>query len=260
MNSILYTPSLTLQKSSRDSYDTSFTRTTQPGADYLALSGINRNTNEREGLNANNNLLYRRKFHRFGRTLTLGWNNSINKSEGTGTSVFPLTFYNPNGNVDSVRDQNFISSQETRSKSNVFSTSYTEPFGKNKILELNYAYTLNSNISDRDAYNFRLRTKLYDSLNLQQTNFFANDFTAHRAGLNFRIQETKYGLQLGGAVQKSEQENKSIRAIYRVNGKDSVINYKQTFTNFFPTANFNYNFTRSKNLRFNYRGAPTSPA
>lgn len=233
MNSILYTPSLTLQQSSRNTYDTSFTRTTQPGLDYLALSGINRNTNEREGLNLNNNFLYRRKFKKLGRTLTLGWNNSINKSDGNGTSLFPLTFYNPNGLVDSIRDQNFRSSQETKSNNNVFSTSYTEPWGKNKILELNYAYTLNSNTSDRDAYNYRQRTKEYDSLNLQQTNYFENDFLAHRAGFNFRIQEAKYGFQLGGAMQTSEQDNKSIRAIYRVNGKDSVINYKQTFTNFF---------------------------
>ena len=260
MNSILYTPSLTLQRSSRNNFDTSFTRSTQPGLDYLALSGLNLNTNEREGLNLNNNLLYRRKFNKLGRTLTLGWSNSINTSDGTGTSLFPLTFYNPNGSIDSIRDQNFRSSQETKSNNNNFSTSYTEPIGKNKILELNYAYTLNSNTSDRDAYNYRQRSKLYDSLNLQQTNYFENDFLAHRAGLNFRIQETKYGFQLGGAVQTSEQNNKSIRAIYRVNGKDSVINYKQSFINFFPTANFNYNFNRSKNLRFYYRGRTNQPS
>lgn len=260
MNSILFSPSLTLQNSSRNSYDTSSTRTTQGGLDYLALSGISRNTNEREGLNMNNNLLYRRKFSKTGRTLTLGWFNSINSSDGKGTNYNPLVFYNPNGFIDSTRNQDFENSQETKSNNNVLSASYTEPIGKNKILEFNYAYTNNTSTSDRIAYNYNIGSKRYDSLNLQQTNYFENDFLAHRVGFNFRIQNVKSGLQLGGAMQSSDLVSKSIRAIYRVNGKDSSITYNQSFINFFPTANYNYNFSKSKNLRINYRGRTNQPS
>ncbi|MEJ7738866.1 MAG: outer membrane beta-barrel family protein [Chitinophagaceae bacterium] len=259
-NSILFTPSLTLQNSARNSYDTSSTRTTQPGLNYLALSGISRNTSEREGVSLNNNLLYRRKFGKLGRTLTLGWFNSTNTSDGKGTNYNPLVFYNPNGFIDSTRNQDFESSQETKSNNNVLSASYTEPIGKNKILEFNYAYTDNNSTSDRIAYNYNIGSKRYDSLNLQQTNYFENDFLAHRVGLNFRIQTAKSGLQLGGAMQSSDLESKSIRAIFRVNGKDSSINYKQSFINFFPTANYNYNFSKSKNLRINYRGRTNQPS
>ena len=139
------------------------------------------------------------------------------------------------------------------------SSSFTEPIGKNKILELNYAYTDNNSISDREAMNFNPITKEYDSLNPQQTNYFENDFIAHRVGMNFRIQNPKYGFQVGGAVQNSTLDNKSIRAIYRVDGKDSIVLYNQNFTNFFPTANFNYAFSRNKNLRFSYRGRTNQP-
>ena len=260
MNSILYTPTLIVQNSSRNNHSTTSTRTTQPGIDYLAVTGINDNSNERSGISLNNNLLYRRKFGMRGRTLTLGWNNSINNSDGSGKNFSPLTFYNPDGTVDNIRNRDFKSTQETGSNNNVVSASFTEPFGKNKILEFNYAYTNNTSNSDRDASNYNPVTKEYDSINLQQTNYFENDFLAHRLGLNFRIQNLKYGFQVGAAMQNSTLESKSIRGIYRVNGKDSAVMYQQNFTNFFPTANFNYVFSRHKNFRFHYRGRTNQPS
>ena len=259
MNSIMYTPSLVLQNSSRNNNSTTSTRTTQPGIDYIAITGVNDNASQREGLSLNNNLLYRRKFRTRGRTLTLGWSNSINNSEGNGRTFSPLTFYKPDASVDYIRDRNFTSIQETGSNNNVISASFTEPFGKNKILELNYAYTNNTSMSDREASNYNPVTKEYDSINLQQTNYFENDFLAHRLGLNFRVQNQKYGFQVGAAIQNSTLESESIRGIYRVNGKDSSVMYKQNFTNFFPTANFNYIFNRHKNFRFNYRGRTNQP-
>ena len=259
MNSIMYTPGLTIQNSSRNNNSTTSTRTTQPGIDYIAITGINDNASEREGLSLNNNLLYRRKFKMHGRTLTLGWSNSLNNSDGTGKNYSPLTFYKPGNTIDYTRNRDFINTQETSSNNNVVSASFTEPFGKNKILELNYAYTNNSSTSDRKASNYNPVTKEYDSINLQQTNYFENDFLAHRLGLNFRIQNPKYGFQVGAATQNSILESKSVMGIYRVNGKDSAVRYKQNFTNFFPTANFNYVFNRNKNFRFNYRGRTNQP-
>ena len=260
MNSILYTPSLTFQESSRNNHSTTSTRTTQPGIDYTALTGVNDNTSEREGFNLNNNLLYRRKFLMPGRTFTLGWSNSINNSAGDGKNFFPLTFYKPDGAIDYIRERDFISSQETKSNNNVISASFTEPFGKNKILEFNYAYTNNNSNSDRRAFSYDPVSKEYDSVNLQQTNYFENDFLAHRLGLNFRVQNQKYGFQIGAAMQNSTLESVSLRGIYRVNGKDSAVMYKEGFNNFFPTANFNYAFNRNKNFRFNYRGRTNQPA
>ncbi|HET9277183.1 MAG TPA: outer membrane beta-barrel protein, partial [Flavitalea sp.] len=259
MNSILFTPNLVLQNSSRENQSSTSTRTTQPGIDYVTITGINDNGNEREGISLNSNLLYRRKFRTRGRTLTLGWSNSINNSEGTGRTFSPLTFYKLNGSIDYVRERDFRSIQETGSNNNVISASFTEPFAKNKILEFNYAYTYNTSNSDREASNYNPVTKEYDSINLQQTNYFENDFLAHRLGLNFKVQNQKYGFQVGAAIQNSSLESESIRGIYKINGKDSSVMYKQNFINFFPTANFNYTFNRNKNFRFNYRGRTNQP-
>jgi hypothetical protein len=137
----------------------------------------------------------------------------------------------------------------------VISTSYTEPVGMNKLLELNYAYSHRQNKSDRYAYDYNSASGEYDQVNLQQTNNFENYFLAHRMGLNYREQKAKYNYQLGGAMEMSELASRSIRWS---TGKDSTVS--QRFTNFFPTANFTYNFSNSKSFRLNYNGRTNQPS
>jgi hypothetical protein len=45
-----------------------------------------------------------------------------------------------------------------------------------------------------------------------------------------------------------------------LNLADTLIRTHQTFTNFYPTAVFNYQFTRTKNLRFRYSGRTNQPS
>jgi hypothetical protein len=254
MNSVLYTPSLTIQHSDNMNEDTSSTISSELGQEYLALEGKTRNTNVRDGLNFSNNVLYRKKFARIGRTLTLGWSNTYSDSESEGYNISPLIFYNPDGTVFAFRDQNQQSKQKTSTHNNVISLSYTEPLALNKLLELNYAYTNNASTSDRRTNNFNPATKLYDLVNLFQTNNFENDFTASRLGANFRVQEKKYNYQLGIGVQMATQKTQSYYAQF---GKDSSTS--QSYTNFFPTANFNWTPSRTKGLRISYRGRTNQP-
>jgi hypothetical protein len=255
MNSILYTPSLTLQHSENFSNDTSFSTTKIPSAQYLAVTGRNNNTNERDGFNLGNNFLFRHKFGKTGRTVTLGWNNTIGNSESNGLTFSDNEFYLPNGTIYRSLIQNQVSRQKTTTNNNVISTSYTEPFGLNKLLELNYAYTNNHSTSDREADNYNPGSDKYDLPNLRLTNNFKNTFLAHRFGANFRVQNKKYNYQFGLGVQKSTLESQSYQAL---TGKDSV--NKNSYTNLFPTASFNFTPSRSKNLRFNYNGRTNQPS
>lgn len=254
MNSLLYTPNLVVQHSESYSYDTLFTRANKGALDFLANEGVNINSNERDGINLNNNLLYRRKFHKPGRTLTIGLNSSINNSDGNGITQSPLRSYDSAGNLLGTVYQNYMSTQKTRSLNNVISTSYTEPIGNNKLIEVNYAYTNRHSTSDRDAFDYNADSLKYDIINKAQTNYFENDFIAHRAGVNFRLQHQKYSWQIGTAVEHSQLNNYNDRALTG----DTTIN--QTYTNLFPTANFSYQFSRSKNLRVFYRGRTNQPS
>ena len=123
------------------------------------------------------------------------------------------------------------------------------------MIELNYAYTDNHSTSDGKGYDYNTSSGDYDKVNLLTTNYFENDNIINRAGLNYRFQKTKYNFQLGGSVQMTDRNNRSIRA---QTGKDS--SYSQSFVNFNPIANFTYNFSRSKTLRFNYNGRTNQPS
>jgi len=254
MNSILYTPSLTLQHSENFSLDSTFTESITPLKQYLAVRGRTQNTNSRDGFNLGNNLLFRHKFKKTGRTLTLGVNNTTGNSESDGLTYSSNLFYLSDGTLDSAFIQNQNYKQKTTTNNNVISTSYTEPIGLNKLVEINYAYTRNVNESNRKTFNFNDNSGKYDNVNLRQTNDFRNVFEAHRAGINFRVQKTKYNYQFGLGVQQSSLDNSSYRA-----DSNKTFLTSQTYTNLFPTANFNFTPARSKNLRFRYNGRTNQP-
>ncbi len=255
MNSILYTPSVTFQHSDNQNEDTSSTVYSKDAFQYLALQSQTTNTNERDGLNLNNNFLYRKRFHTPGRTLTLGWNNTFSESESNGFTISPITFYKIDGSVQNNSNQNQQNKQETSAHNNVLSISYTEPVGKNKVIEFNYAYTHNASTSDKKTYNYNNVSGKYDIANLPLTNSFENTFEANRFGVNFRQQEKKYNYQLGIGVQRANLTSESFIA---ATSKDSVATHG--YTNFFPVASFNWTPSRTKGIRFNYRGRTNQPS
>ncbi len=255
MNSILYTPSLTLQHSDNTNEDSSTTISSKAGQEYLALSSQTKNTNERDGLNLNNNFLYRKKFHHIGRTLTLGWSNTYGDSKSEGFNISPIKFYKQDGSLQSSSNQNQQNNQKTSTHNNTVSISYTEPAGLNKLIELNYAYTHNASTSDKKTFNYNPATDKYDITNMPLTNRFENGFVANRFGANYRVQNKKYNFQLGIGVQRATLTSNSFQAI---TGKDSLT--QQSFTNFFPTASFNWTPSRTKGLRINYRGRTNQPS
>ncbi|MBM3411921.1 MAG: hypothetical protein FJY19_00855 [Bacteroidetes bacterium] len=254
LTSILYTPQLTLQHSDNSSFDSSMTTSQTPTRSYTAIRTNSRNANVRDGSNFNNNILFRRKFKKIGRTITIGLSSTWGMSESDGKTISNNHFFLPDGNPVLYFAQNQQYSQAIKTRNNIVSTSYTEPLGNNKLLEINYAYTNNFSRSEKETFNYNASNDKYDNPNLLQTNRFKNLFEAHRTGLNFRVQEKKYNYQMGVGVQQSLLENHTYQAATR---KDSLI--RQNFTNFFPTANFNYTPSRSKNLRFSYNGRTNQP-
>ncbi|MEI9908747.1 MAG: outer membrane beta-barrel protein [Bacteroidota bacterium] len=255
LSSILFTPAITIQHSSNFNEDTSFTLSSIPGMEYLGATSRRQNTNERDGINWNNNLLYRKRFRKTGRTFTLGWSNTFGQSESNGFTISNNNAYTSTGTIYRQIRQNQANKQTTNTHNNVISTSYTEPVGLNKLMEFNYAYTFNNNTSNKITHDYDPLSQKYNTPNLPLTNDFENKFKAHRFGTNFRVQNKKYNYQLGIGVQQSTLESMSRQAL---TGKDSLT--IASYTNFFPTANFNFTPSRSKNFRFSYNGRTNQPS
>jgi Outer membrane protein beta-barrel family len=253
-NSILYTASFGKQESNNLYADTFYTAS-KAVYEYLALTGNTGRNDIREGLNYNGELLFRHRFGLPGRTFTFGWRRGYNKNESDNNSFNPITTFNNDNTVSGFININQLSDQLGDGKTNVFSSSYTEPMGKNKLLEFNYAYSGSKSVSDRKTFDYNTVSGKYDIVNLYQTNYFEFDNISHRLGSNFRVQKKSFNYQLGMAVQRSELESRSLQA---TNGKDTTI--YQEFMNLFPSFNFNYNLGRSKSIRFFYRGRTNAPS
>jgi hypothetical protein len=254
MNTVLYTPSVTFQKSNNISEDSSYSRATVPTKEYLISTSTGKRTNERDGFNYRGELLYRHKFSKIGRTVTVGWNNTTSGSTSDGSVIADNVIFNSDGSVSQVFYQNQQNHQEIKQHNNTFSGSYTEPMGLNKLLELNYSYTHNVNTSDKSTRNYNTASGKYDLPNLSLTNDFENIYNAHRYTANYRVQEKKYNYQLGFGVQNAMQENNSFQA---ATGKDST--FTRNYTSFFPNINFNLTPSRTKNLRIRYNGRTNQP-
>jgi hypothetical protein len=205
--------------------------------------------NTGNGLNWTNNLTYRRKLAKTGRTFSLSLSNTYNNSDRDGITDSRIGRFN-NGIKTSDSAINQISNLDNATRNYGVGFSYTEPLARDKILEFNYNYNKNRNESDRDVFDLDSTTGKYDLKNIQQTNLFENLNESSRLGTNFRVVKKKYNYQFGVAAQRTLLQSNNL-------SKNSII--EQSSTNLFPTASFNYRFARSKNFRFDYRGRTNQP-
>ena len=241
MNSVIYYPNISFQNSKSNSDDTTAYYYSSNGAKAELNQSRQFIDNSGNGVNWTNNFIWRKKFRRPGRTLSTTFTNTVNDTKRETFNVFNAvhgsrnTFTNTDGNTTN------------------YSTglSYTEPLSRNKLVELNYNYSRNNNESDKEAFAYNTTTGKYDVEDITQTNHFQNFNESHRAGANYRFAEKKYNYQLGFSVQQTTLQSNNL-------SKNSLLTQK--FTNFFPTASFNYQFQRSRSLRFNYRGSTRQPS
>lgn len=250
-NSFVYTPSLSLQNSGRRSLDTLSSMVDGKSADYRINESFTENNNTGTGINWNNSLLWRRKFRKLGRTLSVALSNTYSDNDRDGATLSRTQYFNKQNDPlrETVANQQYT--QESGSENYGVNLSYTEPLARDKVLELNYGYNNNSNSSDRQTWNFNPLTGKYDTKDANLSNHFENSNAISRYGTNFRVMKKKYNYQLGAQWQQTLLQSNNLST-----GKE----IRQRYSNLFPTASFNYQFARSRSLRFNYRGRTAQPS
>jgi hypothetical protein len=250
-NSILWQPNISFQNSAAYSDDSTI-QYAQKGAQSYLLNNIrNLRENEGQGINLTNNLIWRRRLGKAGRTLSVNLSNTYGKNDREGYLVTNSDYYNSGGTKFREGRTSQQNLQDNTTNNYGVTVSYTEPIARNKVVEVNYAYNNNGNESDRRTNNLNAATGKYDIKNDLLTNHFQTVNSSNRLGTNYRVTNKKYNYQLGLAVQNTELKNDNL-------SKGTVI--KQSFTNLFPTVSFNYNFARSRSLRINYRGRTNQPS
>lgn len=245
-NSILIRPSISLQHNNTYSNSTSSTvKGMAKNVNGLVQESFSANT----GYNFNNSILFRHRFKKKGRTLSLNLTQAFNESKTNRQNLNYRTNYF--GSMSFTDSSDLVTDLDRDGKTLGGTLSYTEPVDKKSLFEFNYNYSYNLNHSDQGTqqYNRTLAKYVMDSL---LTNDFRNTNISIRFGVNYRRQVNKdWSYTLGMAVQQSELTSDN-----RTKGKQ----LSQSFYNYFPTVMLQYSRNRAKNLRLNYRGSTRQPS
>jgi hypothetical protein len=205
-----------------------------------------------EGYNFRNDLIYRKKFNRRGRTFSLSLQTSLNESNGDG-SLFSITsFYNLNGSLLKRDTLNQLNNTESDLRGYNARAVYTEPIWKRSLLEFSAGKSDSKSTAQKVTYDHNKQNGKYDQVNSFLSNNYENTYGYTNAGMRMRTQKRKYNYSFGATWQQAELQGKVITGI-----KDSLIS--KTFRNILPNARFQYNFSKFKSLSLNYSTSTNQP-
>lgn len=199
------------------------------------------------GLDASNNILYRHRFAKRGRTFSINLNTGYNRNTGENFLLSENTFFS-NQTFSDTLDQTANLYADGWSVSSF--SSYTEPLGEKSQLQFNYSVSYQFSDSEKETYDFAESTQNYTDLNPVLSNTFKSNYLAQEAGLGYRLNGEKYMLNARLSYQRAQLDNEQVFPF-----EDQL---DRSFSNLLPTAFFRYEFSRQQNLRIVYR-ARTSP-
>jgi hypothetical protein len=250
MNSIRVIPSFSYQQT-----------TNRSNTDYRTLSeqqarineGFSNTTSNSKGYNFRNEIAWRHKFARKGRTFSLSLQTSLNETDGDGSLSSINSFFQPNGSLLRKDTLNQQSTSTGSLKGYTARAVYTEPLGKRTLMELSLGQSDTRNLSEKLTYDYNKNNGKYDQRNVLLSNDFENSYGFTNAGLRIRNQQKKYNFSLGVNWQQADLDGRIISG-----NKDSLISKR--FQNLLPTARFQYNFTRFKNVSVTYNTNTNQPS
>ncbi|WP_207511331.1 outer membrane beta-barrel protein [Longitalea luteola] len=248
-HSIKISPSLGYQQTNNKEVSDykSWSLTQIPGS-----SGSSQNETNSRGYNFKNDLLFRKKFRRGGRTVSLSLQNNMNASDGDGSLRSSNTYRNTAGTVirtDSISQHNTSSSDLNSYTARLV---YTEPVFKRSLLEFSVATSNSKSTAHKTTYDYDTISGKFDRLNDRLTNNYENEYGYYSAGLRWRMQQRKFNASVGMNWQQARLEGHIL-----TKGMDSIIS--KTFPTLLPNARLQYNFTKFRNLRLNYSTTTKQP-
>jgi outer membrane receptor protein involved in Fe transport len=248
-NSIKMTPSLTWQKSKTD---------TRSNYNSAKVSGKNLNSGysnsiiDGSGLNFRNNILYRKRLAKKGRTFSTNLNMSYNESTSDGSLRSNNMFYDTATGIilqDSLLNQQIAQNAITRGFDGI--VTYTEPLGKRSLIEASYFYNRRSGESIKNTNDYNNGSGKYDKLNSVLSNDFESNYNYSGGTINLRTQKTKWSYNYGASLQHSSMQS-------YVNNKS--INITQQFIDVLPNAGILYKPNNYRNVRLQYNTSIRMPS
>lgn len=243
-NSILFTPKLSLQQNHSNSILKGDSRIT----DHLLSTTNNNNESGLLAYNFSDDLLFRHKFNKKGRTFSVTLSSGMNNSDGK-NELYAANHYFKDSIYTTILDQQSTTNKKGTTVGSNFM--YTEPIGEAGAVIVNYTNTFQFNNSEKKTYNYTLADERYSSLDTTLSNQFDNDYVTHKGGLGYRLGNKKLQFMVNANYQLSTLNSKQLYPY--------VFNLTKRFENVLPSAMFRYNFNTKNTLRIFYRSQTNAP-
>lgn len=244
-NSIIITPNISFQ--TNNTFSDRDALTLASGGDSLSsLRSIS--DAETKSFNIANNLTYRYKFEKKGRTLSTDVFTAWTKLDQFSDLLAASIDYN--------RDRLDTTIQETDALSDGFNyrvnLTWTEPLGEKSIGTFGYQVGNNMTSSDQKVYVLGETPGLFE-LDTVLSNEFDNKFITHRLRSGYAYNNAGWNLNFNLDYQNSRLDNE---AFFPTEGV-----FVRDFNNILPSANVNYRNTESGlSYRFRYRTDTDEPS
>lgn len=245
-NTLIFTPSFTTQYYNNRSAMQANTN----NAESILSTLQNEQHTKQQGYTINNEILYQHKLHKKGRTISASLQTNVNTKKNDG-SLWSLNNYQQDTlEVTDSLDQQ--SSLKTLNYTLGGSIVYTEPIKKTGQISLSYNPSYTRSASDKNTYNFDALSDSYTELDSTLSNLFLNKYITNSLGIAYRFNKNKISWAVG------------------VNGQSALLSSVQQFPYDFqikkhfitalPNAEFTYKFSKTDNLRINYRTSTNPPS
>ncbi|MCX6319135.1 MAG: outer membrane beta-barrel family protein [Bacteroidetes bacterium] len=250
MNTIRVVPSFSYQQTDNRSQTDYQTMAENKS---LTNDGFSNTTSDNKGYTFRNDITWRKKFARKGRTFSLSLQTTLNESNGDGSLSSVNSFYTPNGTLqkkDTLNQQNKTTGDLRGYTARAV---YTEPLWKRSLLEFSAGISDTKNSAQKQTWDYNKGSGKFDKINNILSNDFENTYGYTTGGIRLRTQKKKLNYAFGLSWQRAELDGKIISG-----SKDSLIS--KTFHNLLPNARFQYNFSRFKNVSVSYNTATNQPS
>ncbi len=235
------------------------TKTSRVRSDFHTVTALHTTEND-DTLNTNNRtttntttadyinaeVLYKKKFAKKGRTLSVDIKENYNQSVSDG-HLSSVIAYHAGNKPDSVVDQKKTSDLNTLS---LFGkATYTEPLSKVLNLEVHYSALVNNSTSKN--FSFNNFAGAYDLLDRTYSSYYKYNIVTNIGGIFFRWNYKKLKFSAGSNFSATTYTQKD--TLHR------EADTTRSYVNFAPRVTFNYKISNQRSFNFSYNGKTQQP-
>jgi hypothetical protein len=202
---------------------------------------IRTNTSDGAATQLTNDLLFRKRLSKPGRSYSANFSFNLNNDGNFGENLSENTFFRAGKNRTDTIKQRF--EQDNERVTYGVRISYTEPLFRLQYLEMNYDYRHNDNNQFREVYDLAFGLNPYEKFNTQLSNQYTTDYNYHRGGANYRFSGEKFNLTAGASLQYSLLTGDLILTEQHIEKK---------YTNILPAVRMRWEVGKGKNLSADY--------